>query len=117
MAFCLPLVLFLIFGTVEACSMIFLKQALTVASHEGARVALQPGSNAADVEAVVNQILADRRIRNGTISMSPSDLNTVAMGMPIEVRATAPAASNGLVPIRFYSGHALTAATTMLKEY
>lgn len=117
LAFCLPLVVVLILGSVEACSMIFLKQSLTIASYEGGRKALEPGATTAEVESAINQILTDRRIVNSTIRITPSNLSAVLSGDPIEVEVTATAAGNGVVPLRFYSGRSLTGATTMLKEY
>ena len=58
----------LVVGTIEACSMIFLKQSLAVAAYEGARTAIIPGATKAQVEAACNQILADRKVDGGTVT-------------------------------------------------
>jgi len=42
-AICLPLIVFLLLASLEACSMIFRDHNLTIASHEGVRVAINCG--------------------------------------------------------------------------
>ena len=71
---CLPIVVLLVVATIEACSAVFLKQSLTVAAYEGVRTALVEGATASNVQAACNQILADRKIEGGTITVSPSDI-------------------------------------------
>ena len=59
----------LVIGTIEACSMIFLKQSLAVAAYEGARTAIVPGTTQADVDAaftaaaVLGSLILTRRRR------------------------------------------------------
>lgn len=117
MAFCLPLIVLLILGTIESCSMIFLKQSLTIASYEGARRALEPGAMASDVEAVINQVLSDRRIVDGTVQITPNDFQNAFTGDSIEIVVTAPCETNRIIPMKFYAGQSITGTTTMLKEY
>ena len=40
LAICLPLIVFLLLASLEACSMIFLDHSLTITSYEGVRVAI-----------------------------------------------------------------------------
>ena len=117
MALCLPLIMLMIFGTIEACTMIFLKQSLTIASYEGAREALEPGATAAEVESVINQILSDRQIQSGSVRIVPDDFHTREFGQLIQIHVTAPSKDNGIVPVKFFSGHTLTGSTNMFKEY
>lgn|GEM_PF-2733391 len=44
-AVCLPILLAIVIGTIEACSMVYLKQSLSVAAYEGARAALRAGGS------------------------------------------------------------------------
>ncbi len=60
-AVCLPVMVLLVLGMVETCSMVFLKQSLAVAAYEGAHTAVKPGATSADVRAVCDNILRDRR--------------------------------------------------------
>ena len=52
---CLPIIVLLVIGTIEACSMVFLKQSLAIAAYEGARTAIIPGATKAQVEAACNR--------------------------------------------------------------
>src|SRR6188472_1863347 len=62
LAVCLPIVVLLVLATIEACSMVFLKQSLTVASYEGVRTAIDKGATSAQVQTACQQVLNDRKI-------------------------------------------------------
>ena len=47
-AVCLPIIVLLAFASIEACTMIYLKQSLTIAAYEGGRTAVTPGATSAD---------------------------------------------------------------------
>lgn len=96
--------------------MIFLKQSLTVASYEGIRTALEERAVAADVRRACQQVLTDRRVQGGAISVNPVDFENLAPGEFISVTITAPADSNSVVPGSFYRGRTLTSTATMMKE-
>jgi Flp pilus assembly protein TadG len=115
-ALVLPLLVLILFATVETCSMIHLQQALKVAAYEGARIALIPGTTSANVEAAVKQILSDRRIANGSVTVTPSNYPSAATGSFIRVTASAPAKGNSLVGAWFYGGRTLTTSVEMMKE-
>ena len=80
LAVCLPVVVLLVIASIEACSMIFVKQSLAVAAYEGARTALVHGATAAQVQTTCAQILKDRRINGATVSIKPADLSTAKPG-------------------------------------
>lgn len=115
-AVCLPVLLLLVLGMMETCSMIFLKQSLAVAAYEGAHTAVKPDATAAEVEAVCQGILADRRVRDAQITVTPGNLSSLPPGDYIEVRITAPSDSNGMLPLRFFRGKTLDAAAVVMKE-
>ncbi len=96
--------------------MIFLKQSLTAASYEGVRVALAPGSTAANVQTVCQQVLKDRRIDGATVTVKPTDIAALNPGEFVDVTISAPCASNSVVPIRFYKGRNLSATASMMIE-
>jgi Flp pilus assembly protein TadG len=115
-ALVLPLLVLILFATVETCSMIHLQQALKVATYEGARVSLIPGTTPANVEAAVKQVLSDRRISGGNVSVTPTDYPKQTPGTFIKVTTTAPAKGNSLVGAWFYGGRTLTTSVEMMKE-
>lgn len=116
LAVCLPVVVLMVFATIEACSALFLKQSLTAAAYEGVRTAIVQAATTADVQAACNQILADRKIKNATVSINPSAFSNLTPGEFVAVTVSAPCASNSLVPTTFYRGRTLTATATMMIE-
>lgn len=117
LAVCLPVVVLIVIATIEACSMIFLKQSLTVASYEGARTAIIPGVTVSEIQATCNQVLADRRVKGASVTVSPKDLSTLDPGDFVDVTVTAPCAPNAVVPNTFYRGRSLSASASMMIEF
>jgi len=115
-AVCLPVILLLVLGMIECCTMIFLQQSLTVASYEGVRTALEERAVATDVLRTGQQILAQRRVQGGTIVVSPANIPRVPTGQFITVTVTAPADRNSVIPGSFFRGQILSASATMMKE-
>lgn len=115
-AVCLPVLVLLLLGMLECCTMIFLKQSLAVAAYEGAHTALAPGATEADVQRVCQGILADRRVRGGAVQLAPGSLNQVREGQYFEVRVTAPTDVNAILPARFFRGRVLESSAVMMKE-
>ena len=115
-ALVLPLLLLILFATIETCSMIHLQQALKVAAYEGARVALINGTNEGNVQAAAQQVLKDRRVGGGSVNIEPSNYGAAASGTMIQVTVAAPAKGNILVGALFYGGRTLTTKVEMMKE-
>src|SRR5262245_37575965 len=107
-AVCLPIVVLLVIGTIEACSMIFLKQSLAIAAYEGARTAIIPGATKTTVEAAVNQVLADRKVKGASVSVKPTDIASLNPGDYVDVTVTAPCNTNSVVRNKFYRGKTLS---------
>ena len=116
-AVCLPVLLVIIFGSIESCTMIFLKQSLTVAAYEGVRVGITGGTDNSDVAAASNQILTDRHVNNGTIVTIPADLSTASVGDYITVRVLAPCNENSALSGWFFNNVTLDGEATMMKEF
>jgi Flp pilus assembly protein TadG len=115
-AVCLPVIALLVLGLIECCTMIFLKQSLTVASYEGIRTALEERAVAADVSRTSQQILTQRRVQGGTIVIAPADIPATPAGQYITVTVSAPADRNSVIPGSFFRGQTLSASATMMKE-
>jgi Flp pilus assembly protein TadG len=116
LAVCLPIVVLLVVATIEACSAVFLKQSLTVAAYEGVRTALVEGATASNVQAACNQVLADRKIDGGTITVSPLDIASMKVGEFVNVTVSAPCDENSVVPANFYRGRRMAATASMMIE-
>ena len=117
LAIVLPVLMALVVGVVESCNLIYIKQSLTISAYEGARAAIVKGMIVSDINDRSNQVLADRRITNATILVSPNPPSTASYGTYITVRVQAPYAANSLVPGWLFGGVTLQSTVKMMKEY
>ena len=115
-AVCLPVIVLLVLAMIESCTMIFLKQSLTIAAYEGVHTALENNANDADVLRVSQQILTERRVKGGTTEVRPGSVSSVPVGEYITVTVSAPAEQNTMFPGSFFNGRTLTGSATMMKE-
>jgi len=115
-AVCLPVIVLLVLGMIECCTMIFLQQSLTIAAYEGVRTALEEDAVGSDVRRTSLQVLTERRVRGGTIVVSPANIPAIPVGEYVTVTIDAPADSNAIIPGSFFRGRTLTASATMMKE-
>lgn len=116
LAVCLPVVVLIVIATIEACSAMFLKQSLTVAAYEGARTALAERQDPTSVQDACNQVLNDRKVKNGKVTVKPANIATLTPGDIIDVTVSAPCNPNSVVPAMFYRGKTLTATASMMVE-
>ncbi len=115
-AVCLPVIVLLLFGSLEATSFIFLKQALHVAAYEATRSACRIDANHADAVAKARQILDSRQINDATIQFSATDVARVARGEPVILEVSAPTSANSPLSGQWLPNRLLTARVYMLKE-
>ncbi len=85
-AISLPLLLLLVFGSIEIANSIFLAQTLSFASYEGAREAARPGATAAQVNDRVAQIMHARGIYDYSLTITPQPTQTTPRGTMMTVR-------------------------------
>ena len=116
-AVCVPILLVLIIGTIEACSIIYLKQTLSTAAYEGVRAALVNGADTADVTDACNRILNSRRTSGATVTITPSSFTSQPVQSWITVRVTANGGANSVVAGWFYDRLTIDGQATMMKEY
>ena len=72
-AVCGGIIVALTFATLEVCSSIYLKESVTVAAYEAARVGVKRKATFQDAKAQAESILSSRGVKSGTVSISPSD--------------------------------------------
>ena len=116
-AVCLPIIVVIIVGTIEACSMIYLKQTLSVAAYEGVRASLKPGATATEVADACNRVLTARNTQGATITITPSNFSSQAAETWITVDIAAPGGANSVMSGWFYDSLSVTGSATMMKEY
>lgn len=116
LALTLPLLVLIVLGTIEICSMIFLQQTLRICAYEGARVALVPGANINNVRAAIEQLVEDRNINSVSITIDPADFDQREYGSALRVAVTADCGSNGVVAPWFFRSRQLTGEIHMMME-
>ncbi len=99
LAVVLPVLLILIFGTIEICQRIFVRQSLVIAAYEGARLGARRNSTNAQVIARCNTILAQRRVAGAAVTVTPTNILEASTADEIQVSITAPWGAN--TPTRF----------------
>ena len=117
LAVTIPVITLIVLGTIETCSMLFLKQGLRVAAYEGARVALVPGSQLENVQAGCNKILDTRKVKSSTITVTPSSFNTQPYGTIVKVKIQADCAANSLLLPWIFTGRSLESEVNMMIEH
>lgn len=115
-AVCLPILVLLVFGSIEATSLIFLKQSLQTAAYEGARQAVKQGALTAEVSRVAEDILDSRQIQDATITFPLGDVRSIGRGQLVAVEVSAPTRSNSPIAGRIIADRVFTVRTVMVKE-
>jgi Flp pilus assembly protein TadG len=113
----LPLIIVLCLGSIEACTMIYLKQSLTIAAYEGARTANIEGMSNDDVIATCTQILQDRRVNSATVTIDPADITTMNAGEIITVTCSAPCDPNAFINHKYFTGKSLSGCAKFVRKY
>ena len=117
-----PFFLLIIGATVELCSIMFLKESLTVAAYEGGRLAVRRTGTMQNTEDKIVEILAQRgvvmEVESNPISITP-DPATANVLDPITIRITAPLSGNTVVPfswLKIMNANDIECQIVMLKE-
>lgn len=116
LAVCLPVLVILVFGSIEASSFVFLKQSLNAAAYEGIREAVRvDSSNAAAINRVSN-ILESRRVEGFSIQFPEGNVDDKERGEAFSIEVSAPTEPNSPLGGRFIPNRNLTARVVMVKE-
>ncbi len=115
-AICLPILVIVVFGSIEACNAIYLKQAATASAYEAVRVATGSGGTKVAAQTRGEEILAARGIAGATLTFNPDDPATWNRGSTVSVHVAVPA-SNTLGGINlFFQGQTLQSTIVMVKQ-
>ena len=117
-ALCLPIVILITFGTIDLCSAMFLRESITIAAYEGARIGVMHTGTDDQCMARVNQILTERGI---TYNAGACSINTPFESAetldPVTVTVSVPCAGNLALSGWLFAGRSLEANVTMRKEF
>jgi len=116
LAITLPILVSFVFGTIEVCNLIFLRQALVTTTYEAARVAVRSNATHASATASAEAVLAARGISGAKVAFSVDDVAKVSRGTPFAATVTAPADAFSILPILNLVNATMTVSTNMVKE-
>ena len=116
LAICAPILLLMAVALIEFGTLIFLKQGLAVAAYQGAHQGVKPAATAADIQGAASQVLDDREISGGAISVSPGNIESIPAGELFTVTVSAPSGPNSLAIFGFFQSREITAQVTAMKE-
>lgn len=116
-AFCIPLVLLLTFATIEICSAIFVKETLTVAAYEGARVGVKRKATFLDAYTQTQNVLEARGVVDYEINITPADFSTLSQLELITINVEAPGAGNSFFIGQFFEGQWISSTVKMVREF
>lgn len=115
-AVCLPVIILLVFGAIEASSFIFLKQSLNVAAYEGIRESIRISSNTSNGVDRATNILSARSVKDFEISFPSGEVADARRGDEVVIEVSAPTATNSPLAGQFVTNRVLTARVVMVKE-
>ncbi|MAI70162.1 MAG: hypothetical protein CMM01_04545 [Rhodopirellula sp.] len=115
-AVCLPLIILLVFGSIEATSFIFLKQTLNIAAYEGIRESIKVGSNNTSGASRAENILHSRDVKSYEISFPNGQSGQTKRGDDIVLEIRASAAANSPLVGRFIKDRPIVTRVVMVKE-
>lgn len=113
---CLPVIVMIVFASIEACSMIFLRQSLQTTAYEAVRVACNMNGTADTAIKRGTEMLAQRKVKNGKVQVQPTNLPAVATGDPVTITVSAPLDANRLFPKWFMGSGTFVVSCVMLRE-
>ena len=115
-AVCLPLLLILILGSMEATSAIFVRQALTTSAYEGIREAIRIRSTTQGATSRAQAVLTARQIRDSAIRFTPADIRAAPRGSKIIIEVSAPYKINSQFFGIVIADQVTTVRSVMVKE-
>ena len=115
-AVCLPVLMILILGSMEATSAIFVRQALTTSAYEGIREAIRINGTTASATARAQGVLTARQIRNSTILFTPANVAAAPKGSSVVLEVSAPYRANSPFFGNVIADRVTTVRSVMVKE-
>jgi Flp pilus assembly protein TadG len=104
------------FGTLETCELLFTKQSLAVAAYEAGRVAARHEGTTEATRSRFNQIATARRLQSASITITPADVDEVAVGETIRIDVTAPVASNNSTHLVLFNIPDIVESVVVIRE-
>lgn len=115
-AVCLPLIVMIVLGTLEASSLLFAKQAIVQSAYEAAIVASKHDGTPTKAIDAASRVALGRKINQVQVNFDPSNFAALPSGTILTVTVSAPAASNRLLNSNLIGATTVSATAVMVKE-
>ena len=115
LAVCLPVLILLVFGGIEASHFIQLKQNLTICAYEAAKKSAQGDASMQDAIDRFSEIATAKGISGASINFDQNFNSNTVSGTLITVQVTAPAQPNYVMPVKFFLNRNLSAEVTVVR--
>ena len=115
LAVCLPVIVTIVLGTIEAANSIFLKQSLTIAAYESARVTSAPLGTHAGALKRAQELMYAKGLRSFRFKVTPRSFENVKSGTEIQVTVTTLANANSISPSWYDKKAEMSATMRMVK--
>lgn len=117
----LPVMLILIFGSIEVCQRVYLRQSVVISAYEACRVATRQTSDTQTVKDTLQQLLEQqnidyRSIQVRDISRSQNNLDDIETGDEIRIRVIVDWAPNVISRYVIHDQGRFTVFAHMLRE-
>lgn len=116
LAVALPALVILVLASIEATGMIFLREGLTSAAYETARMAVRADGSTAAANTRATEMITARDIKGSNVTLDPPNMETTPRGTVVEVTVTAPCSANSMLPAWFFAGRSMSVTAKMVKE-
>ncbi|TWU02803.1 hypothetical protein Pla52n_38630 [Stieleria varia] len=104
------------FGLIEISRLAMVKESITQATREGARVGIRPTATAADITTRINEELEILGITGAMIEIEPSQFGPADEGETVRVRIRVPMANITWIPDFFDFNVADVSAETVMRR-
>lgn len=114
-AFVLPIVVFVVFGSIELANGVFMKQSLAIAAYEGAREASRPGGTQEQAKSRIREVLSNKGVDNETVTFVPEITADTPRGTKIHVKVSAPVSTDSINPCKLLINRTLEQSVVMVR--
>lgn len=118
LAVCSPLLVTIIFGSIQAASLLHLRSALETSAHHGSLLAIKTEASESDVISQIQNLLTARGVNGATVTLSGDNepFADVQRGELFEVVVTAPVSQNLAAPKIFFVNSHVEARVKATKQ-
>lgn len=113
-AFCLPVLLMLLFGCFEMAHANLLIHSTESAAYEGARIGIVPGADKTQIQSAAGSVLRSVGIHNFTVTVTPDVIQNDTRQITVEIAV--PFEKNTVIPTMYIKDPTFRGSCTLSRE-